>query len=173
MYGMKIWPAALVAVVFSLSLYAQDFQPLPPPPDVVGVPFYLDTAAGELKKLTTEPYRQHSNAGPFNLTPTISVQMQGSASPFRVPSHDKIVFVFDATIMPKLYRFTVNGKKREFAFEKESQRNTTPIDGLSTSVSKYSGGSAYQLSADERLSPGEYALVFADRIFTFGVDETK
>jgi hypothetical protein len=173
MSAMKTWQCVISAIILAVSLYAQDFQPLPAPPDVIGVPFYLDRSASELKKLASEPYKEHTGAAVFNSTVTTSVQLQGTASAFRIPAQEKIVIVFDATTMPRLYKFTVNGKKREFPFTKGNQRNSTPIDPLSISVSKYKGGAAYQFSADEPLTPGEYAILFAGRLYTFGIDEKK
>jgi hypothetical protein len=163
---MKI--ALFIAVFVGIgSLFAQDAA-LPAPPDTVGVPYYLDSAAAQLKKLNTEPYKKHDPV-PGVIPMTQTVEVKGSASALRVPSQDKILFVYDATTMPRLYKFTVNGSNRKFAYGKVSVRNSTPIEGLTISVSRYKE-TAYQLSADQPLSPGEYAIVFADRIFTFGVD---
>jgi len=173
MSAMKTAAFVALILVFPSSLFAQDFAPLPPPPDVVGVPFYLDLSVSELKKLATEPYKEHaSGGGPFSPTLTRNVQMEGKASAFRIPSHNKIVFVYDATTMPRLYKFTVKGSKREFPYQKGNLRNSTPIDGIPVSVSRYKG-TALQFSSDAPLDPGEYGIVFADRIYTFGVDEKK
>jgi hypothetical protein len=171
---MKVFSFTVFLMFLAASLCTQDSQALPAPPDVVGVPFYLDTVAGELKKLPTEPYKGHNNAGPFTVLAgvTESVQVQGPASSFRIPIQDKIIFVFDATNFPKVYKFTVNGKRREFRFGKVSQHNSTPIEGLPISVSRFKD-TAYQFSTDQPLDAGEYAIVFADRIYTFGVDEKK
>jgi hypothetical protein len=174
MTAMKARRFIVFFVVLAVPLLAQDFQPLPAPPAEVGVPFYLDTTAGELKKLAMEPYKEHNNAGPITTLSgvTKSVQMEGASSSFRIPSHDKIVFVFDATTFPKLYKFEVHGKKREFPYSKVSKHDSTAIDGISISVSRYKD-TAYQFSTDQPLAPGEYAIVFADRIYTFGVDDKK
>jgi len=171
---MKITNLLISVIILAASVSAQNAQ-LPPPPDVVAVPFYLDNTAHELKKLPKEPYKEHRGAPAFSMTNAFnaSAQVQGNASELRVPSQDKIVFVFDATTVPRLYKFNVSGKKREFAYEKGNQRNSTPIPGLPITVSKYKGGGAYQFSADEPLAPGEYGIVFGDSIYTFGVDEKK
>ncbi len=174
MNAMKITHLSILSIILASSLSAQDAQ-LPPPPEVVAVPFYLDNTAHELKKLPKEPYKEHKGAPAVSFTNAfiISAQVQGNASELRIPSQDKIVFVFDATTVPRLYKFTQSGKKREFAYEKGNQRNAIPIPGLPVTVSKYKGGSAYQFSADERLAAGEYGIVFGENIYTFGVDEKK
>lgn len=170
---MKTAGFVILVIIFALPLFAQDFQPLPAPPNIVGVPFYLDSSAGELKKLATEPYKEHHSGGsPFNNTITRNVQIEGKASAFRIPSHDRIVFVYDATTLPRLYKFAVKGSKREFPYEKGNVRNSTPIDGINVSVSRYKG-TAFQFSADQSLEAGEYAIIFGDRIYTFGVDDKK
>ncbi len=56
MSAMKTAGFVLLVIILAAPLFAQDFQPLPAPPKVVGVPFYLDSAAGELKKLANEPF---------------------------------------------------------------------------------------------------------------------
>jgi hypothetical protein len=155
----------------AVPLFAQDFQPLPAPPNVVGVPFYLDSSAGELKKLATEAYKNHDPVpGIFTMAKTVEVK--GAASAFRIPSHNKIVFVYDATTIPRLYKFTVNGSKRKFEYGKVNVRNSTPVEGLSVSVSRYKE-TAFQFSSDQPLEPGEYAIVFGERIYSFGVDDKK
>ena len=171
---MKITNLLIFAIIAAASLSAQDAQ-LPPPPDAVGVPFYLDNTAHALTKLPKEPYKEHKGAPAFSMTNAfnVSAQVEGTASTVRIPRQDKIVFVFDATTVPRLYKFNVSSKKREFAYEKGNQRNATPIPGLPITVSKYKGGAAYQFSADDPLAPGEYGIVFGDSIFTFGVDEKK
>jgi len=170
--------AAFVAliVVFSVSSFAQDFQPLPAPPDVIDVPFYLDMSVGELKKLPNEPYKEHAGGG--SLSKTFTVEMKEKASSFRIPAHNKISFVYDATTIPRLYKFTVKGSKREFPYDKRSygffgnSSRDSHIDGIAVSVSRYKE-TAFQFSSDQPLDPGEYAIIFADRIYTFGVDEKK
>ncbi|MGA9528562.1 MAG: hypothetical protein WBS24_10640 [Terriglobales bacterium] len=174
MTAMKIINLLILSIILAISLFAQEAQ-LPPPPDVVAAPFYLDNTAHELKKLPKEPYKEHKGAPAVSFTNAfiVSAQVQGGASELRIPSQDKIVFVFDATTVPRLYKFAQSGKKREFAYQKGNQRNSTPIPGLPITVSKYKGGSAYQFSADDRLSAGEYGIVLGDSIYTFGVDEKK
>jgi hypothetical protein len=171
MSAMKTAGFVLFAIILSLPLFTQEFQPLPAPPSIVGVPFYLDSAAGELKKLATEPYKNNDPV-PGVITMKQTMEIKGAASAFRVPSHDKIVFVYDATILPRLYRFTVHGNRRKFEYGKVSVRNSTPIDGITVSVSRYKE-TAFQFSADQPLEPGEYAILFGDRIYTFGVDDKK
>ena len=170
MNAMKLPRVAVFLMVLAVSSLAQDFQPLPAPPDVVGVPFYLDSSAGALKKLPAEPYKEHDGRGPFTLNAPQTVQMQGAASAFRIPGHNKIVFVFDATNIPKLYKFSVHGKKREFEYAKVGTRSSTPNDGLPINVSRYKG-TAYQLSTDQPLTAGEYAIVLGNQIYSFGVDD--
>ena len=171
MSTMKSWQCVIPAIILAVSLYAQDFQPLPAPPDVIGVPFYLDRSASQLKKLATEPYKNHDPV-PGVFTMTQSVEVKGAASAFRISRQDKIVFVYDATTIPRLYKFTVHDSKRKFDYGKVNARNSTPVEGLPISVSRYKE-TAYQFSADEPLTPGEYAILFADHLYTFGVDEKK
>jgi len=168
---MKTWQCVISAIILAVSLHAQDFQPLPAPPVVVGVPFYLDRSAGELKKLAIEPYKNH-DPSPGIFTMAQAVEVKGAASAFRISSQDKIVFVYDATTIPRLYRFTVHGSKRKFEYGKVNARNSTLVEGLPITVSRYKE-TAYQFSADAPLPPGEYAILFADRLYTFGIDEKK
>ena len=173
MSAMKTSAFVILVIILAVPLFAQDFQPLPAPSTVVGVPFYLDSSAGELKKLANEPYKERASGGPFmNSTLTRNVEMEGRTSAFRIPSHNKIVFVYDATTLPRLYKFTVKGARRDFPYEKGNLRNSTPIDGITVSVSRYKE-TAFQFSSEQPLEPGEYAIVFGDRIYTFGVDEKK
>jgi hypothetical protein len=170
MGAMRTYALFIATFVCGASLLAQDAS-LPAPPDVVGVPFYLDSAAGQLKKLASEAYKNH-NPVPGTFTMTQAVEMKGAASAFRIPSQNKIVFVYDATTIPRLYKFTVHGSKRKFEYGKVNALNSTPVEGLSISVSRYKE-TAYQFSADQPLTAGEYAILFPDRIYTFGVDEKK
>lgn len=172
MSAMKTAGFVILAVILAVPLFAQDFQPLPAPPNVVGVPFYLDSSAGELKKLLTEPYKNNDAPGVSVLPRKRSVEVKGAASAFRVSSQNKIVFVYDATTTPRLYKFTVNGNKRKFEYGKVSASSSTPIDGITISVSRYRD-TAFQFSSDQPLEPGEYAIVFSDHIYTFGVDDKK
>ncbi len=172
MSAMKTAAFVILVIILAAPLFAQDFQPLPAPPSVVGVPFYLDVSAGDLKKLANEAYKEHASGGAFGNTVTRNVLMEGKTSAFRIPSHNKIVFVYDATTLPRLYKFTVKGSKREFPYSKGNLRNSTPIDGITVSVSRYKG-TALQFSSDQPLEPGEYAILFGDRIYTFGVDDKK
>jgi len=170
MCAMRVYVLFIAAFVGSAFLLAQDAA-LPAAPAEVGVLFYLDRANGQLKKLATEPYKNHDPVpGIFTMAQTVEVK--GSASAFRISSHDKIVFVYDATTIPRLYKFTVHGSNRKFEYGKVNTRNSTPADGLPITVSRYKE-TAYQFSSDRPLEPGEYAIVLADRIFVFGVDEAK
>jgi hypothetical protein len=171
MSAMKTATFVILVIILAIPLFAQDFQPLPAPPSVVGVPFYLESSAGELKKLPTEPYKSHDPV-PGIFTAAQSVEVKNAGSVFRIPCQNKIVFVYDATTMPRLYKFTVNGNKRKFEYGKVNVRNSTPVEGLPISVSRYRE-TAYQFSSDQPLTAGEYALVFADKLYTFGVDDKK
>ncbi len=124
MSAMKTAAFVIFVIIFAAPLFAQDFQPLPAPPSVVGVPFYLDMSAGELKKLANEPYKEHASVNnPFSNTVTRNVQMEGKASAFRIPNQNKIVFVYDPTTLPRLYKFMVKSSKREFPYQKGNVRN--------------------------------------------------
>jgi hypothetical protein len=170
MCAMRVFALFIAAFIGVASLLAQDAA-LPAAPAEVGVPFYLDRADGQLKKLAIEPYKSHDPVpGIFTLAQTVEVS--GAASAVRIASQDKIVFVYDATTIPRLYRFTVRGNKRKFEYGKVNTRNSTPVDGLPITVSRYKE-TAYQFSCDLPLEPGEYAIVLADRIFAFGVDKAK
>jgi hypothetical protein len=171
MSAMKIAGFAIIAIIFAVPLFAQDFAPLPAPPSVLGVPFYLDISAGELKKLPMEPYKNYDPV-PGIFTMSQALEVKGAASAFRIPNQNKIVFVYDATTIPRLYKFTVNGSKRKFEYGKVNVRNSTPVEGLTISISRYKE-TAFQFSSDQTLSPGEYAILFGDRLYTFGVDDKK
>lgn len=172
MSAMKTAAFVILGIILAAPLFAQDFQPLPAPPSVVGVPFYLDASVGELKKLPTEPYKDNDAPGVSVFPRKRSVEVKGAASAFRVSSQNKIVFVYDATTIPRLYKFAVNGNKRKFEYGKVSASSSTPIDGIAIGVSRYRDTS-FQFFSDQPLGPGEYAIVFPDRIYTFGVDDKK
>ncbi len=169
---MKILGFVMLAIILAAPVFAQDVQSLPAPPSVVGVPFNLDSSAGQLRKLPTELYKDNDAPGVSTFPRTRSVEVKGAASAFRVSGENKIVFVYDATDIPRLYQFTANGNKRKFEYAKVRASSSTPIDGIAISVSRYEA-TAFQLSSDQPLGPGEYALVFPDHIYTFGVDGKK
>jgi len=169
---MKAVGLVALAIILAVPVFAQDVQTLPAPPSVVGVPFYLDSSAGELRKLPTEPYKNNDAPGVSVFPRTRSVELKSAASAFRVSSQNKIVFVYDATNIPRLYKFTVDGNKRKFEYDKVRASSSTPIDGITISVSRYKE-TAFQFSSEQPLEPGEYAIVFPDHIYTFGVDGKK
>jgi len=168
---MRIATILALTVISAIPLLAQDAQSLPAPPDVVAVPFYLDSSASQMKKLSAESFN-NKNPTPGVFTMKQSIEVKGAASAFRIPIQDKIVFVYDAVTTPRLYPFVVNDDKRKFEYGKVSVRGSTPIDGLPISISRYKE-KAFQFSSDQPLNPGEYAIVFGDHIYTFGVDNKK
>jgi hypothetical protein len=165
---MKTTAFVIFLNILAVPLFAQDFQPLPAPPNVVGVPFYLDIAAGQLKKLATEPYKRNDPL-PGLISMKQSVEIKGAASAFRVPSQNKIVFVYDAATLPELYKFDVHGNRRKFEYGKVNASHSTKIEGVSITVQRYRE-TAFQFQAEQPLTSGEYAIVFGDHIYTFGVD---
>lgn len=142
---MKIARCVILVIILAVPSFPQSSQPLPAPPNVVGVPFYLDSLAGELKKLASEPYQEHAHYG---IKITWNVQTKGTSSALRIPSHNRIVFVYDATTLPRLYKFTVKGSKREFPYE----RGTSAIR-LRSTASPSASQDTRKLPSNSPLTP--------------------
>jgi hypothetical protein len=154
-------------------------QDKPPEPESIGVIYYVDSATQTLKRLPKEDYKKH-RGGSFTITDNVVVS--GAASTFHIAAGDKVSFVFKVFKDEEaggvlLFRFTTDGKKREYELGKSHRRDFTPNRGIATNVSKI-GDSSYKLVPEVPLGPGEYALTCCSTptsnspssgVFTFSV----
>jgi Cu/Ag efflux protein CusF len=153
---------------------AQSATARPVEPTAIGIIYHLDSASNEFKKLPDEQWKQASHITGMN-TMTYSIQVSRDRSSFRLKVGDKLEFVFKTGSPEKvsLYRFDQKSNKRRFDYEKGHGRNgdsgLEPIKGLSVEVSKF-GESSYALVPASALTPGEYAIMIAGEVYTFGVD---
>ena len=153
--------------VFPMVLCKAQTAPARPiEPTAIGVVYHLDPTSQELKKLPDEQWKEQ---GGFNGYRTY-IKVSGKSSSFRVKADEKGEFVFNTGSPEKvsLYRFTEGGK-RQFEFKKLTMGGTEFIKGLPVEVSKY-GESSYKLVPASPLAPGEYAIIIAEEVYTFGVD---
>jgi hypothetical protein len=99
--------------------------------------------------------------------------VKGERSSLRIRANENIVFVFKTGSPEKvsLYRFLQKGKNRRFDYESHNQRHGEgPIKGLPVEVTTY-GERSYKLVSSSALAPGEYAIIVADEVYTFGIDQ--
>jgi len=164
----------LLAVLVVLSIASQAQAPAKPAdPDLIGVVYSMDPASHELKRLPSDTLKTHQAQGFAKVT--VMARIDGAASTFRIAGGDKITLVFsavgEAAMKVRAYSCVVKEGRRECDIAKFG-RGSTPAPGVSASLAKY-GDSSYKLTPDQPLTPGEYAVVFDDKVFTFGVDAAK
>jgi hypothetical protein len=140
-------------------------------PTAIGVIYHLDPVNQELKKLPDEQWKQVLGRNMLDIV----IQVPGVGSSFHVKAGERSEFVFKTGSPEKvsLYSLVQKKNKREFQIQKQPSRfnpATEPIKGLSIEVSKF-GESSYMLVPASPLAPGEYAIVIADELYTFGVDQ--
>ncbi len=158
--------------VFFVSLgiaTAQSAPGKPAEPTAIGVAFRLDPTSQELRRLPNEDWKP---AGPSMGNNLIYAVVPGSKSAFRLKAGEKVEFVFN-TGKPEsvsLYRFEQKKDKRRFGYGRVGVVRDDSIKGLHVNLSKY-GESSYKLAPVSALNPGEYAIVIADEVFTFGIDQ--
>jgi hypothetical protein len=100
-------------------------------------------------------------------------EVKRERSSFRILANENIVFVFKTGSPEKvsLYRFVQKGKNRRFDYESYNVRHGEgPIKGLPVEVTTY-GERSYKLFPSSALAPGEYAIIIADELYTFGIDQ--
>jgi hypothetical protein len=149
---------------------AQNTPTKPVEPTAIGVVYRLDPVSQELKKLPDEQWKQVNGRNMLDVV----IQVPGVGSSFRAKAGEKSEFVFKTGSPEKvsLYTFVLKKNKREFQIQKQPSRfnpATEPVRGLSVEVSKF-GESSYKLVPASPLTPGEYAIIIADELYTFGVD---
>lgn len=141
-------------------------------PTVIGVIYSVDSSSRELKRLPNEPWKE--KPGKRSVADRY-VEVNGEVSSFRIKSDPKVEFVFSTGSPEKvaLYRFDQKKNQRVFEFQKRESlfsAAVTPLRGLNADVSKF-GESSYKLVPGSPLTPGEYAIVIAGQLYTFGVDQ--
>jgi hypothetical protein len=154
-----------------------------PEPEYVGVFYYYDSGAHSLKELPVDDYRIHTLV-PLTVFSNVrwKIRVPHKSSSFQVESGGKPSFVFQNSevLNVRLFQFSINDDEREFEKEKgkvnrgfysNSSLNLTSNPGLPVDVSKF--GDAYKITPAAPLEPGEYALTTGERLFTFGIGETK
>jgi len=162
----------LIALIFILPLgvgNAQSPAAKPVEPTAIGIVYCLDPTSQELRKLPDEQWKG-DESGSYG---THYIGVSGSQSSFRVKAGDAILFVFKTGSPEKvsLYSFEVKKNKRRFAFEKVDRHlKGSSIKGLPVEVSQY-GEKSYKLVPASPLIPGEYAVIIAGEVYTFGIDQ--
>jgi len=138
-------------------------------PESIGVVFYLDPESRAMKELPLEEWKAQGHSG--WMTVTGSLVVRGETSSFHVSQNYPTEFVFRIGNPEaiKLYRFTQKGEKREFVAVTAKGRSRQTDPGIPVDVTKY-GESSYKLKPRSPLGPGEYAIVTAEKVYSFGVD---
>jgi hypothetical protein len=148
---------------------AQSPAAKPVEPTAIGIVYRLDPSSQELKKLPDEQWVEKNG----NMDPRkIFEEVKGGQSAFRIKTGEIIEFVFKTGSPEKvsLFRFEVKKNKRQFQTMMLNRMGGGQlIKGIAVEVSKL-GESSYKLIPASPLTPGEYTIVIADNLYTFGVD---
>jgi hypothetical protein len=170
----------LVALLLTLPLSlckAQTAPAKPVEPTAIGVVYRLDPTSQELRKLPDEQWKGIEVCqNTFGSSSYIScIEVSGDHSPFRLKAGDKIEFVFKTGSPEKVSLYPLNLKKKHRRFDVAKCKsscalNSTPIKGLPIEVSQF-GEHSYKLVPASQFAPGEYAIIIADEVYTFGVDQ--
>lgn len=164
----------VLMLLFPIGLCkAQVATAKPVEPTAIGVIYHLDPSGPELKKLTVEDAKEGLHSCGFGKGCDL-VEVPGETSSFRLKTDDKFQFLFKSGSAEKvsLYRFDQKKKKRSFVLEKIAPPiygGSEASKGLPVEVSQF-GESSYQLIPQAPLSAGEYAILIAGTVYTFGVD---
>jgi hypothetical protein len=152
---------------------AQTAPAQPVEPTAIGIIYRINPTTQELMKLPDEQPRQILEGCGFGKGCNYVV-VSGKTSSFRLKADEKAEFVFQTGSPEKvsLYRFDHKKNNRQFLTEKIAPAvygGSEDVKGLSIEVSKY-GASSYKLVPAAPLTPGEYAIIIAGEVYTFGVD---
>jgi len=143
----------------------------PVEPEALGVVFLLDSSNQVLKPLADEVWKAHGNMGFTKATGVVEVA--GEHSTFRIAANNKFEFVFKVEHPEnvKLYRSLQKKNQRQFELVKiaNSGRTREPIQGIPVEITKY-GESSFKLAPQSPLAPGEYAIIYGEKVLSFGVD---
>jgi hypothetical protein len=157
--------------ICALPLIPQTDQSKIVEPDIIGQPYQLDSANQTLKKLPQEPWKAVGKPGWGSSKGLIVVE--GSQSPFRIKSDEKVEIVFSVqnAEQVRLYSATTKNKSRQTELAQvNAWRNTRNYsEGLDVTIMKY-GSSSFKLTPNSKLASGEYFVDIAGKLFTFGVD---
>jgi len=165
----------IALVVLPLGLCKAQTAPAKPvEPTAIGIIYLIAPSTQELKKLPSEQSKQMFERCGFGKACNY-VMVSGNASSFRLKANEKAEFAFQTGSPEKvsLYLFEHKKNDRQFLTEKIAppmKGGSEEIRGLSIEVSKY-GESSYKLLPASPLTPGEYAIIIAGEIYTFGVDQ--
>jgi len=163
--------ASLVVLPFGICA-AQSASAKPPEPTSVGVVYRLDATSQELRPLPDEPWKkcQHT-VWPVAVYQCVEVSQERSSFRTRAGENTDFVFKVGSPEKVSLYRFDQKGNKRRFDYgTMGGTKGDQIIKGLAVEVSTY-GERSYKLVPASPLTAGEYAIVIADEVYTFGVDQ--
>jgi len=169
----------VVATVLTLcfgSCFAQSVDSKPTEPMLIGDVFLLDPSTQALKPLPSEDWKDvTTHMGMMSSGYMHSAQLSGDQSAFRVRADAKTEFVFkvgnpeSVTLYPcvqKKQQRLANYAKDQLKANWTSDR--TPIPGLPVGITQF-GESAFKMTPKSPLLPGEYVVVTATKMFTFGI----
>jgi hypothetical protein len=167
---------SIAVVLFGLcagTLFAQTTASKPVEPTVIGQVYLLDSTNQTLQKLPQEQWKAIGKAGWGGAW--VLLQVEGTASSFRVKGGDKAEFVFTVqnAEQVRVYAAVIKGKNRQAELVQIkngfAHQQRTQSQGISVVVTKY-GESSFKLVPERPLDPGEYFIDVAGKLYTFGVD---
>lgn len=164
----------VLLLAFSLAICnAQSTVAKPVEPTAIGVIYHLDPSGQALKPLPDEQWKKETCSNNMFSHYFLCVEVSGERSSFRLKNGDKADFAFNTGSPEKvsLYRFVLKKKRRQFEYlEHHPASPEEYIKGLPIETTKY-GESSFKLAPISLLAPGEYAIIIAGEIYTFGVDQ--
>ncbi|MGA3159666.1 MAG: hypothetical protein ABSC77_00500 [Terracidiphilus sp.] len=162
----------VLLLVLSLGICsAQTTSTKPVEPAAIGVIFRLDPSTQGFKPLPNEQWKAKGKAGWTTATGFLIVS--GESSTFRIKAGEstEFVFILGNPESVSIYRFDQKKNERQFEMVKlrSNGRERENIPGIPTDLTKY-GDTSYKLVPKSPLTPGEYAIEFGNKVFTFGID---
>jgi hypothetical protein len=162
--------ALLLALMLCPAFCQSPAKPLEP--EILGVPFLLDSASQVLKPLADENWKaQTKRSGMFVVNGVITVSGEHSAVRVAGGGAIQLVFKVEHPESVKLYQATSEKNQRIIAIVKTHGAGTTEerIPSVAVVLTKY-GESSYKLVPQSPLVPGEYAVIYSGKVMTFGID---
>jgi hypothetical protein len=164
----------VLSLVLSIGLCNAQSAPVKPiEPTAFGVVYLLDPTSLELKRLPDEKWKQKDQGKTFRSEMSIYVEVSGDRSYFRLKADTRFEFVFKTENPEKvtLYRFEEKDNNRQFEIgvRSDNYSNASHIKGLPIKVSQF-GASSSKLIPASPFTPGEYAIMIAGEVYTFGID---
>lgn len=162
-----------------------------PVPEFINQPCYYDIDANRLIKLENTSAKMNSKKKTLGLGGGKQFfTMEGGSSKIRFNSSKNIEFILktngdeiDLTSFIKLYKFSVNGEKREVVISSNGGILNSKADEKSSSIGlsvKKIGSGNYMIMFSNTLEAGEYGFVWVNNmslqeftVFAFAVDWKK